>query len=108
MENSESNPGRPAITREIRNLIRLTRRENGLGCGPRSHGRSTKARHQYGTCVSKNLVRSGNPPSQTWRTFLENHPEPYIRGLLNRTAPFRFLYVFPVPAHDRRRASISR
>ncbi|MGA2327591.1 MAG: integrase core domain-containing protein [Bryobacteraceae bacterium] len=51
------------------------------------------------------MVRHRRPPSQTWRTFLENH--------LKRPAPvdfftvpairFQVLYVFLVLAHDRRR-----
>jgi putative transposase len=45
------------------------------------------------------------PPSQTWRTFLDN----YFRELVSidfltvPTATFRVLYVFIMLAHDRRR-----
>jgi len=45
------------------------------------------------------------PPSQTWRTFLDNH----IGSLISidfftvPTATFRVLYVFFVLVHDRRR-----
>jgi putative transposase len=57
------------------------------------------------TSVSKYLVRSRKPPSQTWRTFLEN----YVLQLVSvdfftvPTIRFRVLYVFLVLAHDRRR-----
>jgi transposase InsO family protein len=53
--------------------------------------------------VSKYLVRSRKPPSQTWRTFLENH----IQGLVSvdfftvPTVRFQILYVFLVLAHER-------
>jgi hypothetical protein len=57
------------------------------------------------TSVSKYLVRRRSPPSQTWRTFLENH----IQSLLSLdfftvpTIRFQILYVFLVLAHDCRR-----
>ena len=51
------------------------------------------------------MVRHRRPPSQTWRTFLENH----IKQLVSvdfftvPTVSFRILYVFIVLAHERRR-----
>jgi putative transposase len=50
-------------------------------------------------------VRRQKPPSQTWRTFLENH----LKDLVSvdfftvPTIRFQVLYVFLVLAHDRRR-----
>ena len=55
--------------------------------------------------VSKYLVRRRTPPSQTWRTFLDNH----IRSLVSvdfftvPTVLFKVLFVFVVLTHDRRR-----
>jgi hypothetical protein len=55
--------------------------------------------------VSKYLLRARKPPSQTWRTFLDNH----IQSLVSvdfftvPTLRFQILYVFLVLAHDRRR-----
>jgi len=55
--------------------------------------------------VSRYLVRHRRPPSQTWRTFLDNH----IRSLVSvdfftvPTVLFKVLFVFVVLAHDRRR-----
>ena len=55
--------------------------------------------------VAKYMVRHGKPPSQTWRTFLDNH----VRNLVSvdfftvPTIRFQVLYVFLVLAHDRRR-----
>ena len=41
---------------------------------PRIHGELLKLGIDIGeTSVSKYLVRGRKPPSQTWRTFLENH-----------------------------------
>jgi transposase InsO family protein len=46
-----------------------------------------------------------NPPSQTWRTFLDNHFRELVSidFLTVPTATFRVLYVLVVLAHDRRR-----
>src|SRR5262249_15246964 len=55
--------------------------------------------------VSKYLVRRRTPPSQPWRTFLDNH----IRSLVAvdfftvPTVMFKVLFVFVVLAHARRR-----
>jgi hypothetical protein len=49
-------------------------RENPLWDAPRIHGELLKLGIDIGeTSVSKYVVRRRNPPSQTWRTFLENH-----------------------------------
>ena len=51
------------------------------------------------------MVRCRKPPSQTWRTFVEN----YLQQLVSidfftvPTTRFQVLYVFLVLAHDRRR-----
>jgi len=68
-------PGRPPVSKEIRKLIRRMSRENPLWGAPRIHGELLKLGIDIGeTCVSKYMVRRLNPSSQTWRTFLENHP----------------------------------
>src|SRR6266403_3415854 len=48
---------------------------------------------------------SRKPPSQTWRTFLENHAQQLVSidFFTVPTIRFRVLYVFLVLAHDRRR-----
>jgi putative transposase len=67
-------PGRPPVSKEIRQLIRKMSRENPLWGAPRIHGELLKLGIDIGeTSVGKYLVRRRNPPSQTWRTFLENH-----------------------------------
>ena len=99
-------PGRPAVSRDIRELIRRISRENPGWGAPRIHGELLKLGIDIGeTSVSKYLVRSRKPPSQTWRTFLENH----LRNLVSvdfftvPTIRFEILYVFLVLAHERRR-----
>ena len=51
------------------------------------------------------MVRSRKPPSQTWRTFLENHLTQMVSidFFTVPTIRFQVLYVFLVLAHDRRR-----
>src|SRR5208283_3148410 len=55
--------------------------------------------------VSKYMVRCRKPPSQTWRTFLENHLTQMVSidFFTVHTIRFQVLYVFLVLAHDRRR-----
>ena len=50
------------------------------------------------------MVRQRKPPSQTWRTFLDNHvPDITAYDFFTLpTATFRVLYVFIVLRHDRR------
>jgi hypothetical protein len=99
-------PGRPAVSKEIRLLIRTMSRDNPLWGAPRIHGELVKLGIDIGeTSVGKYLVRRRKPPSQTWRTFLENH----IKSLVSAdfftvpTIRFQVLYVFLILAHDRRR-----
>ena len=99
-------PGRPAVSAEIRALIRRMSRENPGWGAPRIHGELLKLGIDIGeTSVSKYLVRSRKPPSQTWRRFLENHL-PSLVSIDFFTVPtihFQVLYVFLVLAHERRR-----
>ncbi|MGH9631971.1 MAG: integrase core domain-containing protein [Bryobacteraceae bacterium] len=99
-------PGRPAVALEVRDLIRRMSKENPGWGAPRIHGELLKLGIDIGeTSVSKYLVRNRKPPSQTWRTFLENH----IQSLVSvdfftvPTIRFQILFVFLVLAHERRR-----
>ena len=51
------------------------------------------------------MPKNRKPPSQTWRTFLDNHFRELVSidFLTVPTATFRVLYVLVVLAHDRRR-----
>src|SRR5579864_5582097 len=98
--------GRPAISREVRDLIRRMSRENPLWEAPHIHGELLKLGIEISqTSVAKYMVRHRTPPSQTWRTFLDNH----VNSLVSvdfftvPTIRFQVLYVFLVLAHDRRR-----
>jgi putative transposase len=72
-------PGRPIILREVRDLIRKMCRENPCWGAPRIHGELLKLGINIGeSSVSKYMVRSRKPPSQTWRTFLENHAQQLV------------------------------
>ena len=99
-------PGRPAISREVRALIRRMSRENPGWGAPRIHGELLKLGVDIGeTSVSKYLVRRRKPPSQTWRTFLQNHLQSLVSVdfFTVPTIHFQVLHVFLVLAHERRR-----
>jgi putative transposase len=98
--------GRPAVSYEVRDLIRRMSRENPLWGAPLVHGELLKLGIEISeTSVGKYMVRHRKPPSQTWRTFLDNH----VKNLVSvdfftvPTIRFQVLYVFLVLAHDRRR-----
>src|SRR5919198_1620331 len=98
--------GRPAVSRQVRDLIRRMCRENPTWGAPRIHGELLKLGIDIGeTTVSNYMVRGRKPPSQTWRTFLENHLQQLVSidFFTVPTIRFQVLYVFLVLAHDRRR-----
>jgi putative transposase len=55
--------------------------------------------------VSKYMIRPRKPPSQTWRTFLENHVKQLVSVdfFVVPTIGFKLLFVFLALAHERRR-----
>jgi hypothetical protein len=98
--------GRPVISREVRDLIRKMCRENPSWGAPRIHAELLKLGIDISeSSVSKYMVRNRKPPSQTWRTFLENHAQQLVSidFFTVPTIRFQVLYVFLVLAHDRRR-----
>jgi transposase InsO family protein len=99
-------PGRPSIRQEIRDLIRMISRNNPRWGAPRIHGELLKLGIEItDPTVAKYMVRPRKPPSQTWRTFLDNH----VRNMVSidfftvPTIRFQIVYVFLVLAYDRRR-----
>ena len=80
-------PGRPPVSSEFRGLIRRMSRENPLWGAPRIHGELRMLGFEVSeAAVSKYMPRHPKPPSQTWRTFLENHVGlPGVDRLLRRT-----------------------
>ena len=98
--------GRPRVAPEILELIRNISTANPLWGAPRVHGElMTLGISISQVAVSKCLVPPRTPPSQTWRSFLNNH----VCGLVFvdfftlPPATFRVLFVFLVLRHDRRR-----
>src|SRR5215831_15420570 len=81
-------------------------RENPLLGAPRIHGELLKLGINIAESSDlKYMVRGNKPPSQTWRTFLENHVQQLVSidFFTVPTIRFQVLYVFLVLAHDRRR-----
>ena len=81
-------------------------RENPLWGAPHIHGELLKLGITIGeTSVAKYMVRRRKPPSQTWRTFLNNHVKTLVSVdfFTVPTIGFQVLYVFLVLAHERRR-----
>src|SRR5215469_10446592 len=71
---SRGRPGRPRVSRELRELIQRMSKENPLWGAPRIHGELLKLGFEIAeSTVSKYMIRRRGPPSQTWRTFLRNH-----------------------------------
>src|SRR5437867_8405148 len=98
--------GRPAIGRDLRDLIRQMSRANPLWGAPRIHGELLKLGLTVSQAtVSKYMPRQRRPPSQVWRTFLKNHAQELIAldFFTVPTATFRVLFVLVVLSHGRRR-----
>ena len=67
-------PGRPRVTREVRDLIRQMSLDNPLWGAPHIPGELLKLGIDVSqVSVAKYLVKPNRPPSQSWRTFLVNH-----------------------------------
>jgi transposase InsO family protein len=103
---SRRRQGRPAIGRELRDLIRRMSDANPLWGAPRIHGELLKLGVTVSQAtVSKYMVRPRRPSSQAWRTFLKNHARDLIAldFFTVPTATFRVLFVLVVLSHGRRR-----
>ena len=98
--------GRPKIDPEIRVLIRRMCRANPLWGAPRIHGELLKLGVDISeTTVAKYMIKHRGPPSQSWRSFLDNHAKDLVAldFFTVATATFRVLFVLVVLHHDRRR-----
>jgi len=98
--------GRPPISFVIRRLIRTLAETNRLWRAPRIHGELQK----LGIVVSERTVSRilrtiKRPPSQTWRTFLQNHLGEIIAVdfFTVPTIRLRVLFVFLMMEPQRRR-----
>src|SRR5262244_1964048 len=99
-------PGRPAVSTEVRELIRAMWRANPTWGSPRIVGELRK----LGINVAKSTVekyrpRVRTPSAPTWKTFLNNHIHDIVACdfFTVPTATFRVLFVFIMLAHERRR-----
>ena len=102
---SRARAGRPKIEAEIRNLIRRMSRENPSWGVPRIQSEVSLLGHTVSEAtVRKYRTRQRNPPSQTWRTFLDNHLTDIVAidFFTVPTATFRVLFAFVVMHHERR------
>jgi hypothetical protein len=68
-------PGRPRVSRELRELIQRMGKENPLWGAPRIHGELLKLGFEIAESTVSKYIRRRGPPSQTWRTFLRNHAD---------------------------------
>src|SRR5438552_9723625 len=100
-----STGGRPAVHAEIKTLLTRMAAANPLWGAPRIHGELLKLGIDVAERTVSRLMPKRRPlPSQTWRTFLDNH----VRGLVSLdfftvpTARLRVLFVLVVLAHHRR------
>jgi transposase InsO family protein len=98
--------GRPKTDAEVRALIRRMARENPTWGAPRIQSELALLGHDVAeSTVAKYMGRAHKPPSQTWRTFLDNHVGDIaaIDFFVVATVSFHLLYCFLVLRHDRRR-----
>jgi putative transposase len=98
--------GRSRVPHEVRDLIRSMSRANPLWGAPRIHGELLKLGIEISQAtVSKYMTRCRKPPSQTWRTFLQNHAKDIVSVdfFTVPTATFRVLFVFLVLDNERRK-----
>ena len=103
---SRPNAGRPHVDAEVRRLIREMADSNPLWGAPRIHGELLKLGFDVSErTISRLIPGRRRPPSQTWRTFLQNHVGSIIAVdfFVVPTITCRLLFVLVVLAHDRRR-----
>ena len=98
--------GRPQALASVRRLTREMARANPLWGAPRIHGELLKLGFDVSErTISRLMPHRRSRPSQTWRTFLENHfgSTIAIDFFAVPTLTCRILFVFIILAHDRRR-----
>jgi transposase InsO family protein len=103
---SRRRTGRPAIPRQTRNLIRQLSRDNPTWGAPRIQSELAMLGVQVSqSTVARYMVKTKKPPSQTWRTFLDNHASDLVSidFFTVPTATFEVLYAFLILSHDRRK-----
>ena len=104
---SRPRAGRPRVDAEIRELIARMARENPLWGAPRIHGELLMLGFRVSEPTVSRYLRPyrRRPPSQTWRSFVQNHLHQSIAVdfMVVPTIRFSLLYVFVVLDQGRRR-----
>jgi putative transposase len=99
-------PGRPAIAKEIRGLIRTMWQANPTWGAPRIVGELHKLGIEVAkSTVEKYRVRPRTPSSATWKTFLKTHLRDLVvlDFFVVPTVTHKVLFVLLILAHHRRR-----
>src|SRR5215470_16078294 len=97
--------GRPTTASEIRRLIEQMVSANPLWRAPRIHGELKMLGIPISERTVSRILRAvSRPPSQTWKTFLNNHLEQIVSVdfFTVPTLRLRVLFVFLVLEHRRR------
>ena len=74
LSNKAGKGGRPPIGRQLRELVQTMASVNPLWRAPRIHGELLKLGIEISERTVSRLLRTApRPPSQSWKTFLQNH-----------------------------------
>ncbi len=98
--------GRRSVGKQIHELIHTIAQANPLWRAPRIHGELVKLGIKVSErTVSRILQTIRRPPSQTWKSFLQNHIGEIVATdfFTVPTASLRVLFVFIVLEHQRRK-----
>ncbi|ACN17461.1 transposase [Desulforapulum autotrophicum HRM2] len=100
-------PGRPQVSREIRDLVRRMATANSNWGAPRIHGELLRLGFEVSERTVSNRMprrRPNSKPSQTWRTFLKNHSNKCSIDFFSvPTISFKVLFVLVILSHSRRK-----
>jgi putative transposase len=99
-------PGRPVVSREVRDLIRRMSPTNPLWGSPRIMGELRKIGIDLAkSTIEKYMVHHLRPSSPTWRTSHKSHIREIVAVdfFVVPTVRNQVLFVFLLFAHDRRR-----
>jgi len=106
LSNRSARTGRPPVSSQIRTLIRTLAQANPRWRAPRIHGELKKLGIEVSErTVSRILQTVKRPPSQTWKTFLQNHIGEIVAidFFTVPTIRLRVLFVFLAIEQRRRR-----
>jgi putative transposase len=99
-------PGRPAMAKEVCQLIRDMWQASPTWGSPRIVGELRKVGIEVTkSTVEKYRMRPPKPPSPTWKTFLTNHVQDLVAldFFVVPTVTHKVLFVLLILAHERRR-----